>query len=852
MTRLSIAILTLVGFGFIAPQALAGEPTVPAEPLFSRHVVPIFSKLGCNAGACHGAVQGQNGFRLSLFGMDPALDHERLVRDSAGRRISTFDPDASLLLLKATGRATHRGGMRTTPGSADYRILRHWLAQGAKLDAVEKSLVNRLTVSPQEKLGKAGEAYQLKVEATFADGTVEDVTGLCTFESNNKDVADVDRLGEVRLTGVGDAPIVIRYRALPVMASVLVPGKPLDNFPAVVERSFIDKHLFAKLRKLNIEPSDECDDATFLRRVSLDVTGALPTADDVRKFLAEPDPARRAKKIDHLLEQPGYSAVWATKFADLLKARISYEDFTHQPAQASIRQFYDWTRARLKENTPYDEMVARMLLATSLDGRSREEWINEVIDSYSDTFAGKIDRQGYANRKTLDLYWHRFDSVGVKGAVQFAHSFLGLRLQCAQCHRHPSDIWTQDDVLSLSNFFMRIKANTGVMSVKEASQVKKTMGTGLTPAEKNKLTEQAKMLADKGKKLQEQSKAKKGNKAETDKLQAEATALTQRAGAITRAIKILEVSYVGPVKGNAFGWASVTSPLGTQKSETFRLLGARENVKIADDQDPRELLASWLRSPDNPFFAKAIVNRVWAHYFGRGIVDPPDDLSPLNPPTHPELFQELADTFVKQKYDLKWLHRTIMNSAAYQRSSRTKPTNQFDSRNFASFYPRRMPAEVLVDALGQATGVPDVLKAGGTSVARAIEIPGTIADRMVGNPSVELAFTIFGRPTRNAEALCDCDRESRPALVQSLYRANHPDLLKKISAPKGRLAELVKAHGDDAKRIDELYLWTLSRLPTDAERQICVEHVRTSSSVSRGYQGLFWSLLNTREFILNH
>ena len=277
-----------------------------------------------------------------------------------------------------------------------------------------------------------------------------------------------------------------------------------------------------------------------------------------------------------------------------------------------------------------------------------------------------------------------------------------------------------------------------------------------------------------------------------------------------------------------------------------------DDVAIPDDQDPREILVRWLRRPDNPYFARAIVNRTWAHYFGRGLVDPSDDLSPLNPATHPKLLQELSDSFVKQKFDLKWLHRTILNSAAYQRSSRTKPSNQFDSRNLASFYPRRMPAEVLVDALSQATGVPNDYKAAGVSASKAIEVPGTTADRMVGNPSVELAFTIFGRPTRNAETLCDCNRETRPALVQSLYIANHPDLLKKISSPKGRLAEILKARNDDSQRIDELYLWTLSRLPTDAERQICLERVRNSVSAQRGYEGLLWGLVNTREFILNH
>lgn len=852
VTLMTRRILPVILILLAAQRAAAEATTLPASPSFSRHVVPIFSKLGCNAGACHGAVQGQNGFRLSLFGMEPALDHARLLREFSGRRISTINPGDSLLLLKATGQSPHRGGIRTTPKSTDYRIVHRWMEQGANLDAVPNSRIKQLVVSPGEKLAPVGASYQLKVQATFVDESTEDVTHLCTFESGNADVAQVNHDGHVRLVGVGEAPIVVRYRAQPALAMVLVPGQPLPSFPSIVEQNFVDRHVFAKLRKLNIEPSEACDDTTFLRRVRLDVIGALPSPEEVRAFLADTDPAKRVKKIDQLLEHSGYSALWATKFCDVLKSRISYEDFTHQPASASIRHFHDWIRARLKENTPYDQMVTRMLLATSLDGRTRDAWIEEVIDSLSEKPDGS-GKGAYAERQTLDLFWHRFDSAGVKGAVQFAHSFLGLRLQCAQCHRHPSDVWSQDDVLSLSNFFQRTRTNTGVMSVKEAGQIKKSIGVGLTTEEKTRLTERASKLSAEGKKLQEQAKTKKGVKAEADKLQADGKALIDQAGAITRAIKVLEVSYVGPVEGNPFGWASVTSPLGTQSSETFRLLGERDNLSIAKDQDPREVLAKWTAGADNPFFARAIVNRVWAHYFGRGIVDPPDDLSPLNPATHPELLKELADTFVKQKYDLKWLHRTILSSATYQRSSRTKPTNQFDTRNFASFYPRRMSAEVLVDALGQATGLPEAFKS--TSVpsnAKAVELPGTIADRMVGNPSVELAFTIFGRPTRNAEALCDCDRETRPALVQSLYLANHPDLLKKIGSPKGRLADLLKSVTDDTKRIEELYLWTLSRLPSKTELATCREHVRKGSSTASGYEGLFWALLNTREFILNH
>lgn len=833
-----------------ARTGFATDATVPASPLFSRHVVPLFSKLGCNAGACHGAVQGQNGFRLSLFGMDPVLDHARLLRDFGGRRLNPTNPDASLLLLKATGQVPHRGGMRTTAESTDYQILHRWIGQGARLDDVEKSHIRRLTASPTGQVGAIGSHYPLRVQAEFVDGTTEHVAHLCSYESGNVDAARVDHNGVIHIRGVGETPIVIRYRSQPAMASVLVPGEPLPSFPEVLERGFIDRHIFAKLKTLHIEPSEECDDAVFLRRVSLDVSGTLPTPDEVRKFLADVDPEKRTKTTDRLLQHPGHSALWATKFCDILKSRISYEDFTHTAAPAAVRRFHEWIRARLAENTPYDQIVERMLLGTSLDGRDRQAWIDEVIDGLTERPTSSPS--SYANRKTLDLFWHRFDSAGVKGAVQYAHAFLGLRLQCAQCHRHPSDVWTQDDVLSLSNFFLRTRTNTGVMSVREAGEIKKAVGTALTAEEKTKLTAEASRLNAEGKKLQAEAKLKKGSRAESESLQDKGKALIERAGSITRAIKILDVSYVGPVEGNPFGWAAVTSPLGTQSSQVFRLLGDRQSVTLDSKQDPREALAKWTVSGDNPFFARAIVNRVWAHYFGRGIVDPPDDLSPLNPATHPDLLQELSDAFVTQKFDLRWLHRTILTSAAYQRSSRTKPSNESDTRNYASYYPRRLPAEVLVDALGQATGVPEVFKA--TSVAdgvKAIELPGTIADRMVGNPSAELAFTIFGRPTRNAEAQCDCEREGRPALVQSLYLANHPDLLKKIASPKGRLADVLKSIPDDTKRIEELYLWTLSRLPTESELSTCLGHVRMGSSTDN-YEGLFWALLNTREFILNH
>ena len=837
----------------------AGGPGSAADPVepprFGRHVVPVFSKLGCNAGACHGAVNGQNGFRLSLFGANPAQDHAQLLREFGGRRLNRVEPEKSLLLQKATGEVPHAGGARTAVGSREYRLLRDWIARGAPLDPGDGARVTGLKVSPPTRAAKPGDSYQLEVEATFADGSTATVTDLCTFAGHDKGVATVDPAGRVLVRGVGDTAVVVRFGATPTVAHLFVPRPGGDPFPDVKPNNFVDRHVLAKLRQLNLPPADPCDDATFLRRAALDATGALPDPDEVRAFLADPGSDKRAKKVAELLGRPGHTALWATKFCDTFRVRISYEDFTHAPAPAAAARYYDWVRARLRENTPYDELVARMVLGTSLDGRSRDEWIAEVVALLEEEQAGAPGpaAKAHADRRTLDLYWHRFDSAGVKGAIQFGHQVLGLRLQCAECHRHPSDVWTQDDLLSFANFFMRVRANTGVGSVKEAAEVKKLAGGGLTAAEKAKLTDEAKTLQERAKALEGKAKEAKGDKAAAERLQAEAKALTNRAGALTRAVKVLDAAEVFPTKGSPFGPARATNPLGTQASDRFRFLGAATAVSVADDRDPRELLVEWLRKPDNPYFSRAIVNRVWAHYFGRGLVDPADDLSPLNPPTHPELLQELCDGFVRNKYDLKWLHATILNSRTYQQSSRSHPASATDTKNYASFYPRRLMAEVVVDALNRATGSTE--KYSGRAVApgsTALEIPFSVADRAVNSAFVEFAFTVLGRPLRSTEAVCDCERESQPSLGQALLLANHPDVWKKIQAKDGRLAKLLSEHKDDDRRAEEIFLWTLGRPPTARERKLCVEHVKGNASAQKGFEGVMWSLINSKEFVLNH
>jgi hypothetical protein len=827
----------IAGLVLILGCPASAADSVPPAPLFSRHVVPLFSRLGCNAGNCHGAVKGQNGFRLSLFGAEPASDHQRLMREEGGRRLNLNNPENSLLLLKATGQAAHQGGSRMAKGSAEYTILRNWIAAGAQLNAIDKSVVARLSIMPDLKTLKQGEGYPLRVTATFADGSSEDVTALCTFEPVNKELARIDASGKVQALGVGDTPLIARYRSEPAVALLVVPREGKEPFPNVAHVNFIDKHVLDKLRRLNIHPSELSDDVTFLRRVSLDVIGLPPTPDEIRTFLADKRPDKRQKKIDELLEKPGYSAMWATKFCDIL--RPSGFDPKHGfTEEAETRRVYEWLRARVQENTPYDQLAERILLATSREGRSEQDWAKEVQALISENTAKSADLRAYAGRKTLDLYWQR-GSGGVKSTMQVAHSFLGLRLECAQCHRHPHDVWQQDDLLSFANFFMRV------------SQPGATAPAPAIAKETDRLVKEAKELKENAKKISDKLKDKSLAKEEVTKLQAEVKTLNEKAQAMEAAARRLKATEIH-TSGKAVA-ASVTSTLGKQESKQFRLLGDAKGQSIADDKDPREVVMSWLRKPDNPYFARAIVNRVWAHYLGRGIIDPPDHLSPLNAPSHPDLLAELCADFIKSGYDMKHLHRTILQSRTYQQSAKTNATNRADTSNYASFTLRRLPAEVLVDALNHATGGSEIyppelyLPAG----IRALEVAGSVGTER-SQATLRYAFQIFGRPMRAPDGLCDCERDTKPTIVQTLYLTNHPAVQQKIASPKGRIAQIIKDILGERERIDELYLWTLSRMPNDEERQTCVQHVKENSSPQRGLEDVLWALLNTREFILNH
>ena len=895
-----LASLVIVAFACGRVEAAESAPT------FGRHVVPLFSKLGCNGGTCHGAVQGKKGFRLSLFGADPAADHAQLVTGSNGRRVNQAQAEQSLFLRKATKAIPHEGGKLLDPSSPHYELLRKWVAAGAQPDKPESYRIYKLAVSPAEQVVAIGQTYQLRVEATFADGSKHDVTSLSSFESRGKGIAQVDPHGKVTAINAGDTSLIVRYRDEPVAITVVVPRAGDEPFPDHKPHNLIDGFVLSKLRRLNIPPAPLCDDATFLRRATLQVTGTLPTPDEVRAFLADTSSDKRARKIDDLLRRPGHASVWTLKFCDLLKASDFgvYADGLSKEDDAP--RFAGWVRARLMENTPYDELAERILLATSRDGKSLANWAKDVEELYKRSTADWGEVEYYSQRRTLDLYWQRKNANGVKGTLQIAHAFLGLRLECAQCHRHPHDVWQQEDLLDFANFFSRVRT-PGFRGDNEKKypehaavfkryqqegknleeEVKKLKAGELKQSsdksrkaeqDRNRAVGQINRLKQQVERKEREAKAKTG---EADRLAAEIQTLQtqiaeqQKIVTASEAIKSEHEAFNARVRemerrskylkdrvakrvlhadifhqSDSKSFASVTSPLGTQSSKQYRLLGESSPIDVATDTDPRKHVVDWLRHRDNPFFARAIVNRVWAHYFGRGIVNPPDDLSPLNPATHPKLLDALCEQFIKSGYDLRSLHVLILNSRTYQQQSSPVSGAETDRSNYAYFYLQRTPSEVLVDAIDQVTGTTEDM---GMRYWRwPAEVKAIDAPFMPANKYITFVFEQFGKPKRNSAVQCDCERDDNTSVLQVMSLANHPRVLAKIADANGRAARIATEAKDADGRIDAVYLAVLSRLPDERERSACRKYLESADSDVKGVQGIMWSLLNTREFLLQH
>jgi Protein of unknown function (DUF1549)/Protein of unknown function (DUF1553) len=790
---LFVYLLVLAAFFFAVP-AVRADVTLPngakiEKVDFERHIMGLFGRMGCNAAGCHGSFQGKGGFRLSLFGYDAEKDFAALTRDTLGRRINPVEPDQSLLLLKATGQADHGGGRRFGTESWQYQLMRQWIVDGARWQK-GSGTVQGITISPPEQVfGKPGESAALTVKVRFADGSEEALTPLSEFRTNNDAIADVSPLGEVKALRPGDTAIVVAYRGhvTPVRALVPAPTAEGFKFPELPTVNFVDREVFAKLRRLNIVPSDVAGDAEFLRRVYLDTVGCLPTPEEARAFLADTAADKRSKIIDKLLAHPLHAALWATKFSDITGNDTDSLENPQQIRPKRSQMWHDWFRKRVADNMPYDEIVKGVLTATSRDGQPVEDWIKQAREIDEATLKGF--QTPYAERSTLDLYWRRQQQVTIEQwGERTAAAFLGTRLECAQCHKHPLDRWTQADYRSYANIFTQVNV-------------------GVAP--------DSKKLVDAENKDRQKTLTKLGN----------------------QTLQVREM-FLGAPK------ASLRHP-DTNDALPAKALGGPE-IKVENGKDARQALFDWLQAPDNPLFARSFVNRVWGHYFGIGIVNPVDDFSQANPPSNPALLDALAKEFIEHKFDIQHIERTILNSRVYQLSSLPNASNRLDRNNYSHSFVRPMMAEVVVDALNSALGVTEKWGTEAPEGCRAIEIGAS----RLQNQAVMHALRVFGRPPRTSA--CDCERAMEPALPQTLYRMTDPSLLAKLKAPTGRLQELVKSDKSDQQVLEDLFLATLTRLPTDQEKKLFDDVRAAAGQREKAFTDALWALINTREFILNH
>jgi hypothetical protein len=729
--------VTAAGKSVKVPVTVSGTEA-PRPINFANQVGPVLTKLGCNSGGCHGKIQGQNGFRLSLLGFDPEFDYMTLVKEARGRRLFPAAPDQSLLLQKAAGVVPHGGGKKTEVGSEEYKVLRRWVASGLPYGSESDPVVTSVTVHPAARVIDRQGRQQLAVHAHFSDGTVEDVTRLAQYESNETDIATVTETGLVRtLSMTGQAAVMVRFSGKVTVFRAVVPRPgPAPEF-AFEPKTVVDVHTANKWKELGIAPSGPCTDEQFIRRAYLDITGTLPPAEAVLKFAADTDPAKRDKLVDLLVEAPGYAYLFANKWADVLRVKRR-----GQPDRASgTFAFHTWIKESLAADKPYDEFVREILCATGDEAKSPPTvWYREVNNA--EQFA---------------------DDVG--------QVFLGQRLACANCHHHPFEKWSQDDYWGLAAFYGRVGRK----------QVPVPGAVG-------------------GRRNQEQ------------------VIFTRPGGSVTNK----RTNSPAPLK-----------PLDA------------EPVQVGPEDDPRAAFADWLTGPDNPFFARAVANRYWAHFFGRGIVDPPDDMRVTNPPSNPELLDALAKDLVDKKYSLKELVKTICKSRTYQLSPEPNEYNQSDRQSFARYYPRRLPAEVVFDALCQLTDSPP-------------DFPGLPRDRnaparalMLPDESFQSYFLdVLGRPQRISA--CECERVNEASLAMTLHLLNSQEVQDRITRGGGRADRLAADPRPDEEKLTELFLLAVGTKPTPEQLRLAKEHLaKHEKNKKLAYENFIWALVNSKAFLFN-
>ncbi len=705
---------------------------------FPNQIVPIFTKAGCNSGGCHGKSSGQNGFKLSLLGFEPAEDYEHLLKEARGRRLFPAAPDRSLLLLKATATVPHGGGKRLNSGSDDYNLLVRWIVQGMPYGTTNDPRLASIEVVPQIRTMSRNGEQQLLVLAKYTDGFVQDVTRSALFEANEKELARASESGRVQVLDTpGDVAVMVRYQAHAAVFRATVPlGAPVTKLPEA--KNLIDQFVFKKLETVGMPPSDLCDDSTFLRRACVDIAGRLPTLAEAKQFLAGTTANKRSQWIDLLLASTDYADNFANKWTALLRNKRGEPTHKH-----GTFAFHSWIRDSFANNKPYDEFVREILTASGdIEHNPPVAWYRQV------------------NNMTAQL-------------EDTAQLFLGQRLQCAQCHHHPFEKWSQQDYYSFGAFFSTVAKKPGFAPGEEVVFHKRG-----NPSATNKKTKQS----------------------------------VKPAG------------------------------LGTSAAN------------FSPDDDPREALVDWMTARDNRFFSRSLVNRYWKHFFGRGLVEPEDDMRDTNPATNPELLDALARNFVENSYDLKQLVRTITGSASYQLSSIPNDYNGPDRNYFSRFYPRRLTAEILLDSVSQvikADNKFDGLPAG----IRAVQLPDN------GFNASSYFLTVFGRPEGSTS--CECERSQGASLAQSLHLLNSKDLQDKISADKGFAAQLANDSSDsEPKKLADLYLSAYSREPQPSELEAALHHLAKKTDGKQdkeqllarrqAYEDIIWALINTKEFLFNH
>ena len=712
---------------------------------FGNQVVPVFTKLGCNSGGCHGKLAGQNGFRLSLLGFEPDLDFMTLVKEGRGRRLFPANPDASLFLTKATGRAPHGGGKKMDPDSDEYKLVRRWIAAGAPWGDEKDPKVTKITVFPEHRVLPRQSKQQFAVYAHYTDGTVEDITRRAQYESNDTEIATVEERGLVKTLGMsGEAAVMARYQGMVAVFRATVPLGVKTPDWTFAEKTVVDKFTAKKWKELGLVPSELCTDEQFVRRVYVDVTGTLPAPKDVLAFVADKEAAKRDKLVDKLLDTPEYAYFFANKWADILRVKRRQEAGRAQGTFA----FHEWIREQVAADTPYSDFV-RMIVASSGD-----------------------------ERKSPPTVWYKEIDKPEQFVDDISQVFLGQRLACANCHHHPYEKWSQDDYWGLAAFYGRV-----------------------------------------------------GRK--------EVRLPNTNPNAQDNRVQVIYIRAIG----------NVTNKRTQKPAEPKPLDG---EPMTATDDDPRNKLVDWMVDAKNPFFAKTVANRYWAHFFGRGIVDPLDDMRITNPPSNPELLDSLAVNLIENKYSLKALIKTICKSRTYQLTSAPNDFNKHDKQAYARYYPKRLGAEVLLDAVCQVTDSPtrfNGLPADKNAPHRAIMLP----DESFGSYFLD----VFGRPQRISA--CECERVSEANLAAVLHLLNSDEVQGKISRGGGRADALAKADDKrtDEEKVTELFLWAFARTPTKDDLDAALEHIKKMETKSgpagrkTAYENILWALINTKEFVFN-